>query len=191
MLLIRRLFSVNMRKRSLICDSILAVCIIWGLASILVIAVNCPLLSLIGYQGQFCASFVSSSLELPKSPGKIWLILRGIGPPLGSHCDSRCCYRGNHGRDCLCSPLGFESEEEQKSSNHDSIWLQTRVSHVIWVLSSCAYWVNQVSLVLPLSISGTRGILPCDQILEFDWLLPLSFNKSSFAILSCLAPFPT
>ncbi|EXJ73825.1 uncharacterized protein A1O5_03587 [Cladophialophora psammophila CBS 110553] len=56
--LIRRLFSIHMRKRSLICDSFLAICIIWGLASILIIAANCPLLSLMGYHGEFCACFV-------------------------------------------------------------------------------------------------------------------------------------
>ncbi|KIY03305.1 uncharacterized protein Z520_01772 [Fonsecaea multimorphosa CBS 102226] len=57
-LLIRRLFSINMRKRSLVCDILLGICAVWGLASILIIAIDCPLLSLMGYQGQFCANFV-------------------------------------------------------------------------------------------------------------------------------------
>lgn len=86
-LLIRRLFSVNMRTRSLTCDSILSMCIIWGLASILIIAVNCPLLSLMGYDGHFCASFVSSPLELSTSPGRCladFLVTRSAaGKPLG------------------------------------------------------------------------------------------------------------
>ncbi|OAP65571.1 hypothetical protein AYL99_01543 [Fonsecaea erecta] len=58
-LLIRRLFSINMQKRALVCDLFLGVCAIWGLASILIIAIDCPLLSLMGYHGRFCANFVA------------------------------------------------------------------------------------------------------------------------------------
>ena len=56
--------------RSIICDALLAVCILWGLASVLTIAIKCPILSLMGYQGEFCTGVVGSILDLSVCPGR-------------------------------------------------------------------------------------------------------------------------
>lgn len=58
-LLIRRLYSPDMFKHLIICDGILVICAIWGLGSILGIAIDCSPLHLMGPERSFCSNLVS------------------------------------------------------------------------------------------------------------------------------------
>ncbi|EXJ77509.1 hypothetical protein A1O3_09736 [Capronia epimyces CBS 606.96] len=53
-LLCRKLFSVNMRRSRLMCDSVVVICGLWCLGAILGVTVGCGSLGQIGYRGSFC-----------------------------------------------------------------------------------------------------------------------------------------